>query len=204
LKKNRLRNQDQDQSSTPSAPASRNGKHQGSADAPATTERQDQGAVGDPERRGASRSEAPRSEGAPTASAASSPDAPVAPDPEVTDRPKRRTYSADYKLRILREADACGPGETGALLRREGLYSSNLTEWRRQREAGELDALTPKKRGRKPKHSAEQVELERLRKENARLQEQLRKAELIIAVQKKVAKLFGAGDDWPQNSESSS
>lgn len=200
MKKNRLKNHDS--TPTPSVPiSSRNGKLSGSADAPASPERQDQGAEGDPERRGASRSEAPRSEGAPSASAPS-PDA--APDPEVTDRPRRRTFAADYKLRVLREADECGPGGIGALLRREGLYSSHLTEWRRQREAGELEALAPKKRGRKPKHSAEQLELERLRKENARLQDQIRKAELIISVQKKVAKLFGAGDDWPQNSGSSS
>jgi transposase-like protein len=127
------------------------------------------------------------------------------PDPEVSDRPRRRTYTAEYKLRILREADACElPGETGALLRREGLYSSNLVEWRRQREAGELDGLTPKKRGRKPTHSAEDLELERLRKENAQLQERLRRAELIISVQKKVAKLFGADDDSPPNSGTSS
>lgn len=141
---------------------------------------------------------------APTAGAASSADAVAAPDPEVTDRPRRRTFTADYKRHVLREADACGPGEIGALLRREGLYSSHLTDWRRQRESGELEALTPKKRGRKPKHSPEQLELERLRKENARLLDQLEKAQLIIDVQKKVARLFDAGDDWPQNSGHSS
>lgn len=145
-----------------------------------------------------------RSGGAPTAGAASSADAVAAPDPEVTDRPRRRTFTADYKRHVLREADACGPGEIGALLRREGLYSSHLTDWRRQRESGELEALAPKKRGRKPKHSPEQLELERLRKENARLLDQLEKAQLIIDVQKKVARLFGAGDDWPQNSGHSS
>ena len=72
------------------------------------------------------------------------------PDPEVPVKAKRRTFSAVYKLRILEEADNCRePGEVGALLRREGLYSSNLTKWRRQREAGGLDGLKPKKRGRK-------------------------------------------------------
>ncbi len=206
MKNNRLKHHDHAAGPQSSASASRNGKHQAPAptDAPPAPERQDQGAVGDPERRGASRSEAPRSVGAPTAGAVSSADAVAAPDPEVTDRPRRRTFTADYKRRVLREADACGPGEIGALLRREGLYSSHLTEWRRQRESGELEALTPKKRGRKPKHSPEQLELERLRKENARLQDQLEKAQLIIDVQKKVARLFGAGDDWPQNSGHSS
>jgi transposase-like protein len=205
LKKNRLKNHDP----KPTPSASRNGQHRPDADAAASqpedpqSERQDPAVVGDPERRGASRSEAPRSAGAPTTNAPSAADAEIAPDPEVTDRPRRRTFTAEYKARILREADECGPGETGALLRREGLYSSHLTEWRRQREAGELDALTPKKRGRKAKRSEAEVELERLRKENARLQDQIRKAELIISVQKKVAKLFGAGDDWPNSGSSS-
>ena len=118
--------------------------------------------------------------------------APVSPrpDPEVAERPTRRTFTAEYRLRILREADACAPGELGALLRREGLYSSHLTVWRRQREQGELEALTPKKRGAKPKRSALEVEVERLRRENTRLQDQLRKAELILAAQKKVALIF--------------
>lgn len=113
-----------------------------------------------------------------------------APDPEVAERPRRRVFSAEEKLRILRAADACPPGELGALLRREGLYSSYLTEWRRQREAGELGALTPKKRGAKPKRTALEVENERLRRENERLADKLRKAELIIGAQKKVAQIF--------------
>jgi transposase-like protein len=78
-----------------------------------------------------------------------------APDPEVEGRPRRRSFSAEYRLRILKEADACTqPGEIGALLRREGLYSSHLVDWRRQRELGTLQALGTK-RGRKPKHPAE-------------------------------------------------
>jgi transposase len=73
------------------------------------------------------------------------------PDPEVVPQAKRRRFNAEYKVRILEEADACSePGEIGALLRREGLYSSHLTTWRRQREQGHLEGLSPKKRGRKP------------------------------------------------------
>ena len=129
---------------------------------------------------------------------------PPDPDPELQDRARRRTFPADYRLRILCEADACAQGELGALLRREGLYSSHLTSWRRQRAQGELEGLTPKKRGRKPKHSATEIELERLRRENARLQEQLRRAELIISVQKKVARLFEKPAETTDSAGSSS
>ena len=71
------------------------------------------------------------------------------PDPEVPERARRRQFSASYKLQVLREADACSPhtGALGALLRREGLYSSHLTTWRRQRERGQLEALQPRRRG---------------------------------------------------------
>ena len=112
------------------------------------------------------------------------------PNTEVVAKAKRRQYTADYKLRILRELDGSqGQGETGALLRREGLYSSHLTEWRRQRARGELDGLTGQKRGPKPDEGAE--ELDRLQSENERLRERLRQAELIIDVQKKVSQLLG-------------
>lgn len=112
------------------------------------------------------------------------------PETEVVAKAKRRRYTAEYKLRILRELDGSqGNGETGALLRREGLYSSHLTSWRRQRERGELDGLSPQKRG--PKPDAQALEMARLKRENERLREQLRKAELIIDVQKKVAQLLG-------------
>jgi transposase-like protein len=115
------------------------------------------------------------------------------PQTEVTPKAKRRRFSAQYKLRILEEADqGTQPGEIGALLRREGLYSSNLTTWRRQREQGQLGALSPKKRGPKPKPDADMArELATLRKQNARLEQQLKKAELIIEVQKKVSLLLG-------------
>lgn len=115
----------------------------------------------------------------------------VAEDTEVVAKAVRRRFSAEYKLRILQEAEACSSGEIGALLRREGLYSSHLTTWRRQREAGQLAGLSPKKRGPKPDPQAE--ELKRLRKENERLQVRLQQAEAIIEAQKKLAQLFGPG-----------
>jgi transposase-like protein len=112
------------------------------------------------------------------------------PRTEVVAKAKRRQYTAEYKLRILREVDACqGYGEIGALLRREGVYSSSLTNWRRQRERGELDGLSPQKRGPKPDPQA--VELARLKREVEHLRERLRKAEMIIDVQKKVAQMLG-------------
>ena len=107
------------------------------------------------------------------------------PDPEVVPQAKRRTFSAAYKLRILEEADCCDQrGQIGALLRREGLYSSHLTTWRRQRAAGQLAGLGPK-RGRKKDEQA--AEIAALRRENERLQAQLKQADLIISAQKKLA-----------------
>ena len=117
--------------------------------------------------------------------------APAVPDPEVPEKAARRRFTAEYKLRILHEADGCvEPGALGALLRREGLYSSHLTTWRRQREQGALEALTPKKRGRRAPHplSRRVAELER---ENAHLQRRLKQAETIIEVQKKVSEILG-------------
>jgi transposase len=115
------------------------------------------------------------------------------PDPEVLPKASRRTFSAAEKLRILHEADACTqPGQIGALLRREGLYSSHLVKWRRLRAAGQLQALAPQPRGPKPASPALAAEeLAQLRQENARLQARLAQAELIIDVQKKVAQLLG-------------
>jgi len=107
---------------------------------------------------------------------------------EVVAKAERRRFTAEYKLRILQEADECSSGEVGALLRREGLYSSHLTNWRRQREAGQLLGLEPRKRGPKPDPQAE--EIERLRRENERLQLRLQQAEAIIDAQKKLAQLF--------------
>ena len=109
--------------------------------------------------------------------------------------PKRRTFTAEYKLRIVREADAAlassVEGAVGELLRREGLYSSHLTTWRRERDEGQLAGLTPKKRGRKPQRGAEADELARLQRENARLQQELAKANTVIEVQRQVAALLG-------------
>jgi len=108
----------------------------------------------------------------------------------VRERPTRRRFSAPYKLRLLREADACmAPGQLGALLRREGLYSSHLANWRKQRDDGAFDTLA-RPRGRKPADPAA-AELARLRRENAQLQRRLEVAETIIAVQKKVSGLLG-------------
>ncbi len=115
------------------------------------------------------------------------------PQNEVTPKAKRCRFSASYKLRILEETDRCTqPGQIGALLRREGLYSSNLTSWRRQRDQGQIGALSPKKRGPKPAPDAAMArELTRLREQNQRLEQKLKKAELIIEVQKKVSALLG-------------
>ena len=111
------------------------------------------------------------------------------PDPEVVARAHRRQFTASYKLRILEEADACKPGAVGALLRREALYSSHLTAWRRLREQGMLSAFQSR-RGRPSKDPAA-AELARLRLENERLTHKLVVAETIIEVQKKVSALLG-------------
>ncbi len=112
------------------------------------------------------------------------------PDPEVVPKAERRRFTAEYKLRILAEADACTQrGQIGALLRREGLYRSHLDKWREQRRVGVLQALTPQKRGRKPDPQA--AEIVRLRHENERLQQRLQRAETIIEVQKKLSTLLG-------------
>lgn len=116
------------------------------------------------------------------------------PDPEVSSEPKpRRRFTAAYKLRILQKADACTePGQIGALLRREGIYSSNLTNWRKQREKGILDSLAPKKRGRKQMEKNPLSDaVAKLQKENQRLKDKLNKAEMIIEVQKKISEILG-------------
>ena len=147
----------------------------------------DQSPVGEPERRGDERSEAPRSGGSPTGERGA---APGPPDPEVSAKAQRRRFTAEYRLRILKEADSCRkPGELGALLRREGLYSSHLTTWRRQREQGELGAGRARKRGPTPKPVDPRVKP--LEVENRRLQRKLQRAETIITLQKKVAEILG-------------
>ncbi len=112
----------------------------------------------------------------------------VGPNPEVPERAKRRRFTAEYQLRIVQEAERCSAGELGALLRREGLYSSHLAAWRRQRDGGALAAFG-KKRGRKAKRSPEQEEIERLQREIGRLRRRVEQTEAIIAAQKKVAAL---------------
>jgi len=113
-----------------------------------------------------------------------------APDPELVERPKRRRFSAEYKLRIVREADACArPGEVGALLRREGLYSSLLTEWRRARDSGALRALG-RPRGR-PKADPRDAENAELRRRAERAEAELAKARRVIEVQGNVSALLG-------------
>jgi transposase len=143
------------------------------------------------ERSGGERSEPQRSVA--TAKAGADSVARARPDPEVVAKAKRRTYTAEYKRRILEEAEAAAAtrGGLGALLRREGLYSSLLTYWRRERADGILEALTPRKRGPKSKRNPLEEENQKLRRQNARLSEDLRKAHIIIDVQKKVAALLG-------------
>jgi transposase len=131
------------------------------------------------------------------------------PPTEVTAKAKRRRFNAEFKRRILQEAEACDRGELGALLRREGLYSSHLTEWRRARDAGELAGLTPRKRGPKvqapdplaAKVAEQQKQIARLEAENAKLQ-------IICDVQKKLSQLLGLTiptiPDDDENSGSSS
>ncbi len=138
----------------------------------------------DSERRGVSRSEPSRSGG-------SSESRRRAPDPEVAAKATRRRFTAAYKLGILEEAAGCdGPGEIGLLLRREGLHSSHLANWRRARLEGSLARLS-RKRGPKPKITSEQKRIGQLERQNHRLQVELEKAHTILEVQGKVARLLG-------------
>lgn len=124
------------------------------------------------------------------------------PDPEVLAKPKRRRFTAAYKARMVEEAQRCTEsGQIGALLRREGLYSSALTQWRRQYQAGALGALQDDQRGRKRTRDARDQQLERLQRDNERLNQKLRQAELIIEIQKKVAAMLGNPIETPPNSE---
>ncbi len=116
-----------------------------------------------------------------------------APDSEVPERAKRRRFSAQYKLRILEEAEACrAPGEVGALLRREGLYSSQLTAWRRARREGSLQALAKPRGPQGRRRDPVARENERLRQENARLQRRLAQAQAILEIQKKPPRSWGS------------
>ncbi len=127
----------------------------------------------------------------------------LSPSSEVLEKPVRRRFTVEYKARILAEADACTqPGLLGELLRREGLYSSHLVTWRRQRDEGVLAGLTPKRRGRRAKAKNPLAgEVARLQRENQRLKEQLRQAELIIDVQKKVSEMLNIPLNSPDGEE---
>lgn len=121
-------------------------------------------------------------------------------DPEVSEQAKRRRFSAEYKLRILREADACkGDGDVAALLRREGLYSSLLSAWRRQRDEIAKAGLASRKRGRRGK--AEDPRIKELERENARLKRRLARVETMLTIQKKASELLGIPLNPPDNDE---
>lgn len=154
-----------------------------------------------PERREGERSELSRSAGAANSRR---PAAPPPADTEVVAKARRRRFSAEYKLAIVEEADhASGPGAVGALLRREGLYSSHLVEWRRLRAAGALSALS-KKRGPKPTRNPLAEENGKLKAELAQVKKKLRQAEIIIDVQKKVSALLGISLPEADRDESNS
>jgi len=125
----------------------------------------------------------------------------ISKEVEVVAKATRRRFSAEYKLKVLREADGCRkPGEIGALLRREGLYSSHLVTWRRQREKGELSALSPRKRGPAPREKNPlAAKVAALEKETARLKARAERAEALVELQKKVAELLGI--DLKRNGE---
>jgi len=153
--------------------------------------RQPNALVGSTDVGGGERSE-PEPTGVGTTSAAPLPASSTRPAPEVIPQAKRRRFSAEYKADILRRVEACTqPGEIGALLRQEGLYYSHLTKWRQRRDNGSLSGLSPQKRGPKPDPDRElRRRLAKAEQENRRLANKLEKAELIIEVQKKVARLL--------------
>ena len=126
------------------------------------------------------------------------------PDPEVHEKTPRRRFTAKYKLDVLKKAEACiQPGELGALLRREGLYFSNLTTWRRQRDQGILDAMSPKKRGRKKiERNPLAKENAILQRENERLRLKLKKAETIIEFQKNISEILGISQNPDEENNS--
>lgn len=127
---------------------------------------------------------------------------PTTHDPEIRPRAARAQWSARERLRILAAADACPPGEIGALLRREGIYSSHLSRWRRQRAQGELAGLEPQRRATPtPETRAQVAELARLQRENQCLQAKLTQAEVIIDIQKKLATLLGIALPDPPSDE---
>lgn len=146
------------------------------------------------ERSGNERSELPRSAKA-AAPEGNEKISPTPPDPEVQAKPRRRRFSSAYKLRIVEEANSCSEsGQIGALLRREGLYSSQLAHWRKLHRDGALKALADDSRGRPATRNPLQDENDRLKKQNARLMKKLEHAEAIIEIQKKLSALMNQGD----------
>jgi len=138
------------------------------------------------------------------ANAAAIPPAPHNPNPEVNPSKQRRRFTANYKLNLLDELDRCTVvGEKGAVIRREGLYSSQITEWRRQRDEGALSALN-KMRGRKKQHDTKDEKIIDLESEIRSLKNTLAQAETIIEVQKKVSEIFGMSNPIRKNSETNS
>ncbi len=122
------------------------------------------------------------------------------PDPEVLEKAKRRRFSAEYKLRVLEEADACRePGEVSALLRREGLYSSHLADWRRAQRKGMLEALAKRRGPKGRRRDPVARENEQLHKENARLRRRLEQAEMVLEIQKKASEILGIPLNRPQS-----
>ena len=146
-------------------------------------------------------SSAPGSEGARRATGDAGAHGPVgALDPEVTERAKRRRFTAEYKLDILRKTDACkGDGDVGALLRREGLYSSQLAAWRRQRDELTKAGLKARKRG--PKAMVVDPRVKQLERENARLKRRLERVELMLDIQKKASEMLGIPLNRPNKDE---
>ena len=128
----------------------------------------------------------------------------VIADPEVPEKASRRKFTADYKLRILKEAESCQhPAQRGALLRREGLYSSHLTTWRRQAERGTLQALSPRRRGPTPhKPNPLMKRVATLEKENQHLRHELKQAETIIEVQKKISEILHGASELKDGNKS--
>ena len=155
--------------------------------------------AGVPQRSSGELGEPERSGGTPATAAAAAPppiERTSAPDPEVVPKASRRRFTSEFKLRVLREADACTKsGQVGALLRREGLYSSHITEWNRLRDNGFLAVAGETRRGRKAKPVDPSAKrLAELEREIQRLSEKLRKAEIIIDFQKKVQALLSMQD----------
>ncbi len=155
--------------------------------------------LGAPERSADERSETARSGGEPNIGPAESGEP---PNNETVERPRRRTFAADYKSRILDAVDACEPGAIGKMLRQEGLYSSHLTAWRRERDAGGLAALAPKRRGPALRAGrAERKEIEKLQRKVAALEQRLAHAQVIIDIQKKLHDVLGIPLGSPPSSE---